>query len=109
MSQRLFLLVLCWEEPPFMIKTNYIAHTSYTYSSIRYFLSKTCVECVLSEIDFTMTKTHKAKKLTRTKVVYKNVCQGCHKIRKSESKKAMHPLHSIKVIICDLKSYFFVC
>ena len=40
--------------------------------------------------------------------MHKNVCQGCHKIRKSESKKAMQPLHSIKVVLCDIKSYFFL-
>ena len=31
-----------------------------------------------------------------------------HKIRKSESKKAMQPGHSIKVVLCDLKSYFIL-
>ena len=33
---------------------------------------------------------------TRTKVVHKNVSQGCHERRKSESKNTFLPLHSKK-------------
>ena len=36
-------------------------------------------------------------KETRIKIVYKNVSQGCDKIRISESKKTAQPSHSTKV------------
>ena len=42
---------------------------------------------------------------TRTKVVQNNLSKGCYKIRKSESKKAMQPLHIIH--ICILKTLVF--
>ena len=41
-------------------------------------------------------------------VVHKNVSQGCHEIRKSEIKKATKPLLRVKVVLCDLKSYFIL-
>ena len=39
----------------------------------------------------------------KTKVVIKKVSQGCHK---SGRKKNTQTLHSKKVVLCDLKSYF---
>ena len=46
---------------------------------------------------------------TKAKIVHKNVSQSCHKIRKSESYKVTHHLHSIKVVQCDIsKSYFIL-
>ena len=43
-----------------------------------------------------------------TKVVYKNISQGCNKIRNTESKEATHPLDSMKVVLCDLQPYFIL-
>ena len=36
-----------------------------------------------------------------TKVVHKNVSQGCININRSESEKIMQPLHNIKVTLKD--------
>ena len=38
---------------------------------------------------------------TRAKVVHHNLSQGV-KIRNSESKKTIQPLHNTKVVLCDL-------
>ena len=49
---------------------------------------------------------HKSDRKTRIKFIHKKVSQGCHKIRKSKSKKDTQSLlHSIKVVLSDLKSY----
>jgi hypothetical protein len=42
------------------------------------------------------------------KVVHKNVSQGYRKIWKSKIKKSTQPLHIIKVVLFELKSYFIL-
>ena len=40
---------------------------------------------------------------TSTKVVHKNVSQGCNKMKKSKSKKSPQPLH--KMTLCNPKGH----
>ena len=41
-------------------------------------------------------------------MIYKYITDSFHLIRKSEDKKATHPIHSIKVVLCGLKTYFIL-